>query len=292
MLTGKPCFRDVLINGMVCGSDGKKMSKSLGNYVEAKDVIKKSSVDSLRMWAALSGSTGKDNVFYWKDVNYAHSFLNKLWNASKFVESSLKESGEGKQKLRATDKWILSRLNRVVETCTDAFENYDFYTAITALTEFFWHEFCDYYLEEVKHRLYQPEKYGEESRRAAQSTLKTVLQTSLKLTAPFAAYTTDELYQQLFSKEGSIHSENWPKGNKKMVDEESEQAGMLLNRILSETRKFKMSQKLSLNTELSSAKITVEKPEQLDSVKEEIEAVGRIKKIDISKGEFKVELKK
>ena len=292
MLTGKPCFRDVLINGMVCGSDGKKMSKSLGNYVEAKDVIKKSSVDSLRMWAALSGSTGKDNVFYWKDVNYAHSFLNKLWNASKFIESSLKESDGGKQKLRVTDRWILSRLNRVVETCTDAFENYDFYTAITALTEFFWHEFCDYYLEEVKHRLYQPDKYGMESRRAAQSTLKRVLLTSLKLASPFAAYTTDELYQQLFPKEESIHAESWPKGDKKMIDEESEQNAMLLNRVLSEIRKFKMSQKLSLNTELSSAKISVEKPEQLDSVKEEIEATGRIKKIEISKGEFKVELTK
>ncbi|MCX6775402.1 MAG: valine--tRNA ligase [Candidatus Micrarchaeota archaeon] len=292
MLTGKPCFKDVLINGMVCGSDGKKMSKSLGNYVEAKDVIKKSSVDSLRMWAALSGSTGKDNIFYWKDVNYAHSFLNKLWNASKFIEFSLKESDGGKQKLRVTDRWILSRLNKVVETCTNAFENYDFYTAITTFTEFFWHEFCDYYLEEVKHRLYQPDKYGTESRRAAQSTLKTVLLTSLKLTAPFAAYTIDELYQQLFSKEESIHAESWPKEDKKMIDEESEQNAMLLNKVLSEIRKFKMSQKLSLNTELSSAKIKVEKPEQLDSVKEEIEAAGRIKKIEISKGEFKVELKK
>jgi len=248
-------------------------------------------VDSLRMWAALSGSTGKDNIFYWKDVNYAHSFLNKLWNASKFIESSLKES-EGKQKLRVTDRWILSRLNKVVENCTNSVENYDFYTAITTLTEFFWHEFCDYYLEEVKHRLYQSDKYGEESKRAAQSTLKTVLLTSLKLAAPFAAYTTDELYHHLFSKEGSIHAENWPKMNKKAIDEESEQSVALLNSILSEIRKFKMGQKVSLNTEISSVKIKVEKPEQLDSVKDEIEAVGRVKKVEISKGEFSVSIKR
>jgi len=292
MLTGKPCFKDVLINGMVCGSDGRKMSKSLGNYVEAKDVIAKSSVDSLRMWAALSGSTGKDNIFYWKDVNYAHSFLNKLWNASKFIETFLKDyDEEGKMKLRTTDRWILSKLNKLVESCTTAMENYDFYSAITTITEFFWHEFCDYYLEEVKHRLYQKDKYGEESARAAQYTLKTVLATTLKLLSPFAAYTTDELFASLFSKEGSIHSENWPRVNKKAIDEESEKTVELLNRILSEVRKFKMSNKLPLNAELSSLKVKVDNPEQLERVTEEMEAVGRVKKIDISKGEFSVAVK-
>jgi valyl-tRNA synthetase len=293
MLTRKQCFTDVLINGMVCGSDGKKMSKSLGNYVEAKDVIAKSSVDSLRMWAALSGSSGKDNVFYWKDVNYAHSFLNKLWNASKFIETSLKDFDEKeKMKLRTTDRWILSRLNKLVESCTTSFDNYDFYSAITSITEFFWHDFCDYYLEEVKHRLYQSDKYGAESRKAAQYTLRTVLLASLKLLSPFAPYTTDELYQQLFSKDESIHSEGWPKVNEKAIDNQSEESVVLLNRVLSEIRKLKMGQKLSLNTELSSAEIKVENPEKLEHVKEEIEAAGRVKKMEISKGEFSVSVKR
>jgi len=244
------------------------------------------------MWAALSGSTGKDNIFYWKDVNYAHSFLNKLWNASKFIETFLKDyDEEGKMKLRTTDRWILSKLNKLVESCTTAMENYDFYSAITTITEFFWHEFCDYYLEEVKHRLYQKDKYGEESARAAQYTLKTVLATTLKLLSPFAAYTTDELFASLFSKEGSIHSENWPRVNKKAIDEESEKTVELLNRILSEVRKFKMSNKLPLNAELSSLKVKVDNPEQLERVTEEMEAVGRVKKIDISKGEFSVAVK-
>jgi valyl-tRNA synthetase len=199
---------------------------------------------------------------------------------------------EGKMKLRATDRWVLSRLNKLVESCTNSLEGYEFYSAITAITEFFWHEFCDYYLEEVKHRLYQGEKYGEESKRAAQSTLRTVLLTTLKLLAPFAAYTSDELYNHLFSKEGSIHSENWPHVNKKAIDEESEQSAILLNNILSEVRKFKMSNKLPLNAELSSAKIKVEKPEQLESVKEEIEAVGRVKRLEVLKGEFSVSIKR
>lgn len=290
MLTGEPCFKDVLINGMVCGSDGRKMSKSLGNYVEAKDVIAKSSVDSLRMWAALSGSTGKDNIFYWKDVHYAHSFLNKLWNASKFIETSLQGYEEGRMKLKTTDKWILSRLNKLVESCTNYMENYEFYSAITAITEFFWHEFCDYYIEEVKHRLYQSDKYGGESKRAAQFTLRTALLTTLKLLAPFAPYTTDEIYESLFSKESSVHLERWPKADRKMSDEHSEQIAALLNRVLSEVRKFKMSNKLPLNSQLSYAKITA--PEELDEVREEIEAVGRIKKIEIAKGEFSVLLKR
>lgn len=290
MLTGKPCFKDVLINGMVCGSDGKKMSKSLGNYVEAKDVIAKSSVDSLRMWAALSGSTGKDNIFYWKDVNYAHSFLNKLWNASKFIQNNLPD-GEEKGRLRVTDRWILSRLNKLVETCTNSFENYEFYSAITAITEFFWHEFCDYYLEEVKHRLYQADVYGEESRKAAQYTLRTVLLTTLKLLAPFAPYTTDEIYSELFSKDGSIHAERWPRPDRKMYDERSEETAALLNRVLSEMRKFKMSKKLPLNSQLAHASITVPEPKQLEEVREEVEAVGRVRKIEISKGEFSVSLK-
>ena len=195
-------------------------------------------------------------------------------------------------KLRATDRWILSRLNKLVESCANSMENYEFYSAITAITEFFWHEFCDYYLEEVKHRLYQFDKYGEESRRAAQSTLRTVLLTTLKMLAPLAPYTADELHSNLFSREGSIHSDNWPHVNKKAIDDESEQSVLLLNRILSEIRKFKMSQKMPLNAEFSSIKIKVEDPEQLAGVKEEIEAVGRVKKIEISKGEFSVSIKR
>ncbi|MEM3690391.1 MAG: valine--tRNA ligase [Candidatus Micrarchaeia archaeon] len=293
MLTGEPCFKDVLINGMVCGSDGRKMSKSLGNYVEAKDVIAKSSVDSLRMWAALSGSTGKDNIFYWKDVNYAHSFLNKLWNASKFIETSLKGyKEEGRVKLKTTDRWILSRLNKLVENCTNHMENYEFYSAIVAITEFFWHEFCDYYIEEVKHRLYQSDRYGEESRKAAQHTLKTVLATTLKLLAPFAPYTADEIYCSLFSEEPSVHLERWPKADAKMKDERSEKVAELLNRVLSEVRKFKMSNKLPLNSELSYAKITAPESEGLQEIKEEIEAVGRVKRIEFAKGEFSVSLKR
>jgi valyl-tRNA synthetase len=195
-------------------------------------------------------------------------------------------------KLKATDRWILSRLSKLVENCTNSFENYEFYSVITTLTEFFWHEFCDYYLEEVKHRLYQSDRYGEESKRAAQYTLTTVLLTSLKLLAPFAPYTTDELYQQLFSKDGSIHSEGWPKMNKKAIDEESEQSAVLLNNVLSEIRKFKMSQKMPLNAEISSAEIKVEKPEQLEPVREEIEAVGRVKKVAVLKGQFSLSIKR
>ncbi|MFQ5406624.1 MAG: valine--tRNA ligase, partial [Candidatus Micrarchaeia archaeon] len=128
-LTGKPPFEDLLINGMVCGSDCKKMSKSLGNYVEAKEVVSKSSVDALRQWIALSGHTGKDNVFYWKDVKYAQSFLNKLWNASRFVERAVDGFDPKDTKdlnFRETDKWLLSTANKLKKQVTEKMEEYDY----------------------------------------------------------------------------------------------------------------------------------------------------------------------
>jgi len=297
ILTGKPSFKDVLINGMVLGSDGKKMSKSLGNYVEAKDVIAKSSVDALRQWVALSGSTGKDNIFYWKDIQYAHSFLVKLWNASKLIQNSLKdfEEKKGKRKsfeLRVVDRWILSRLNKLIIKCTEDYGNFNFYSIITNIHEFFWHEVCDYYLEEIKHRLYQPEVYGEESKLATQFTLHSILSNTLKLLAPIVPFITEEIYHEIFAdSEGrSMHLSEWPKGDKKLIDEKAEGRGILLNRIISEIRKFKADNKLSLGSEVSSAKITFEDPSQLEEIREDIIATGRVKSIIAEKGEFKVGL--
>src|SRR3989344_3507823 len=137
MLTGKTPFKQILVNGMVQGEDKKKMSKSLGNYVEAKDIISRYGADALRQWAALAGSTGKDLPYAPKEVERAKSFLNKLWNASKFVEKM--GAGEKQPKaLALADKWILSRLNKTVKTTTKAMDEYDFYGAINAVYDFFW----------------------------------------------------------------------------------------------------------------------------------------------------------
>ncbi|MFH0971997.1 MAG: valine--tRNA ligase [Candidatus Micrarchaeota archaeon] len=292
MLTGKAPFKEMLVNGMVLGSDGKKMSKSAGNYIEAKEVIAKSSVDSLRQWIALSGSTGKDNIFYWKDVTYAQGFLTKLWNVSNFIERSVEGYSEKKFEhhkphLRATDKWILSSLQRTMKQATSAMDNYDYYEAIVALQSFFWKELADYYLEEVKYRIYQPENYGKESREAAQHVLKEVLLQSLKLFAPFISYTTEELYHHLYpenaKKHKSIHLEKWPAADEALIDEQAEKSAEVLHHIISEIRKFKASNKLPLNEELKLVKVGIptDFEHYFPQIEEEIKAVGKSKAIEL-----------
>ncbi len=291
MLTGKPPFKEMLVNGMVLGSDGKKMSKSAGNYIEAKDVIAKSSVDSLRQWIALSGTTGKDNIFYRKDVNYAQGFLTKLWNVSNFIGMNLKgyeEKAYEKHKphLRATDKWMLSRLQKIISESTRAFNNYDYYGAITVIHSFFWKELADFYLEEVKYRTYESNEKGKESKEAAQHVLREVLLQSLKLLSPFICYTTEEIYHQLYSAEAkkhkSIHLEKWPEENKALIDEESEKIASVLHFILSDIRKFKAANKLPLNQELKSVKLSLPLSFEhyLPLIEEEIKGVGKALQID------------
>ncbi len=291
-LTGKPPFRDMLINGMVCGSDGKKMSKSLGNYVEAKEVVSKTSVDALRQWIALSGNTGKDNAFFWKDVDYAQSFLNKLWNASKFVEKSLdgfdaKAVKPGELKFRATDAWLLSRLEKLKELCTSAMEEYDYYSAITAIYSYVWHDFCDFYLEDVKHRTYQPEIYGAEGKLAAQYCLHESLLSTLKLLAPFAPYATEELYQQLgfaaLEGQKSLHKSAWPVAKEGYLNEQAENICSVLHSLLSQVRKFKASKGLALNEELPEVSVAASQSVlgRFPQIEEDLKATGKIAKISL-----------
>ncbi|MBU1197096.1 valine--tRNA ligase [Candidatus Micrarchaeota archaeon] len=278
-LTGTPPFKDLLINGMVLGSDNKKMSKSLGNYVEAKDVIAKSSVDALRQWIALSGTTGKDNVFYWKDIQYAQSFLNKLWNASSLVAKTLEHSeprsyGEVKAHLHVSDRWMLSRLHATIESTTQSMDQYEYYDSIVAVQNFFWKDFCDFYLEEVKHRIYAKGKEHAKSREAVQYVFREVLLNTLQLLAPFACYVTEELFHRLFPKEAreakSIHLTSWPEMKESLRDASAEELAHILHDAVSLIRKFKAANHLALNEPLSSAEVSV--PEKLLPRMTELEA--------------------
>lgn len=293
MLTGKAPFKEMLVNGMVLGSDGKKMSKSAGNYIEAKEVIAKASVDSLRQWIALSGATGKDNVFFWKDVLYAQGFLTKMRNVSNFISKSLEGYSDTdfkrhKPHLRATDKWILSRLQRTISQATNAMDNYDYYGSILSIQSFFWKELADYYLEEVKHRIYQPEKYGTESKEAAQYVLRKVLLDCLKMLAPFACYSTEEIYHAIYKEEAkkqrSIHLEKWPESDEGLINDESEKIAGAFHHIISEIRKFKAGSKMALNEELTSVKVHLNEnlEHSFAQIEEEILAVGKIKSIELA----------
>ncbi|MFH1448678.1 MAG: valine--tRNA ligase [Candidatus Micrarchaeota archaeon] len=292
MLTGKPPFAELLINGNVLAPDGKKMSKSLGNVILPDKLISQYSADAVRQWAALSGALAKDRPFNYKDVQFAQNFLNKLWNASRFVEMALEGYGNEEETLHAYDKWILSRFNRTVKEFSDNFDEFNFHAAISSIHEFFWHEFCDFYLEGIKHRLYQPDKYGEEGKRAAQFTLNKVLSGTLKLLAPIAPFVTEELYSSLFASAGekSIHLSTWPEFEQQRVDEGSERAGALANRILSEVRQYKAENKMPLNADLKGAELTLSKEEigLLKLIEEELLATGRLGKLETKEGEFKV----
>jgi len=274
-LTGKPCFKDVLVNGMVCGENGKKMSKSLDNYVEAKQVIVKAGADALRQWAALSGSTGKDNVFYWKDVNYAKAFATKLWNASAFVERASEGYKPAKShRLRLTDRWILSECSRCVERVTKAMDAYEYYSAITALYDFFWHSYCDNYLEDVKYRVYGAD---EEDKLAAQWTLRSVLKDCLAMLSPFAPFISREINAGIYAGEKL----EWPAAVHE-ADENTRNIVAWLHEVLSMVRQHKAANAMALNAELEYAAVLA--PEAvckgLADVQDEIAAVGKIKNLE------------
>jgi len=298
MLTGKPPFKEVLVNGMVLAPDGKKMSKSLGNVIPPDKLIEDYSADAVRQWSALSGAFARDKPFSYKDIQYAKSFILKLWNASKLVEKSLegfdrKKTKGTSLKFRTVDKWMLSRINRLIKSNTANYDNYDYFAIITSLQDFFWHEFCDYYLEEVKHRLYQPEKFGEESRKAVQFTLYVVLLDMLKMLAPIMPHVCEEIYEQVYKKhenDKSLAQSKWPALYEKDIDEKAEKSAVLLNQVLTEIRKFKAEKKMALNADISAVKIRTLEPELLETVREELVEAGKAKKIDVSQGEFKVEV--
>ncbi|MEM3364685.1 MAG: valine--tRNA ligase [Candidatus Micrarchaeia archaeon] len=287
MLTGKAPFRELLLNGNVLGPDNKKMSKSLGNIVDPLELIDKYSADAVRIWVAMSGASTHDRPFNYQDMKFAQSFINKVWNASRFVEGACKDYGDGPVEYTISDKWILSKFERVKESASKHYEEYDYFNAISELQNFFWHDFCDNYLEFIKYRIYGTD---EKSKRGAQKTLLTVLNESLKLLAPVMAFTTEEIYSQLFAKSEkceSIHLCTWPKNEPDRLDDESESAGNLLELVVGEIRKYKSTRKMSLKDEVPLLTITVPKDKMgyAQQISAEAEHIGKVGKIEFTEGE-------
>jgi len=283
VLTGKTPFSDIIINGMVLGSDRKKMSKSTKNYEDPQKIFNVYSADAIRQWAALSGVLAKDRPFNYKDIEYGESFLKKLWNAFKFVENASKKSKESDD-YSLIDRWVLSRLNKIIKKTTSDFNNYDFYSAITGVQDFFWHEFCDLYLEDVKWRVYS------ENSGAAVKTLKTVLLDSLKLLAPFIPYTTEEIYSNF--EKSSIHLSKWPVSKEEFINDEVENIVNVFHEIVSRVRKFKSENSLPLNSEIQFAEITLTEDllKPLSEASEDLKNVCKIKVLNFKGGkELKVD---
>jgi valyl-tRNA synthetase len=254
-------YKSCLINGMVLGSDGRKMSKSLKNYVAAPEVLGKYGSDATRQWAAGGGATGSDIPFRWPDVEYGRRFLVKLWNVSKFAAKLLEDytpSKSVKFQLQPLDKWILSKTEKLTQKVTDALEKCQFNIAVEEIRNFTWHALCDCYVEAVKDRLYRPETHGEAKKVAAQQTLYEVLYRVLQLLSPVTPHLTEEIYQVMYSEyKGykSLQLSPWPEFNQAFSDDQAEENGDFIIAVIGEVRREKAEKRLPLNTQIK--KLTV-----------------------------------
>ena len=209
--TGKAPFHHVLIHGLVRDSQGRKMSKSLGNGIDPLEVIDKYGADALRLTLMTGNAPGNDMRFYWERVESSRNFANKVWNASRFImmnqEKAEVPSSMDLANLTAADKWILCKFNDVAKDVTDNMEKFELGIAVQKVYDFIWEEFCDWYIEMVKPRLYND---GDTTKAAALWTLKTVLGGALKLLHPYMPFITEEIYCTLNPEEESIMIASWP----------------------------------------------------------------------------------
>lgn len=248
-LTGQAPFKDVLIHGMVRDSQGRKMSKTLGNGIDPIEIIDKYGADSLR-FAVISGTTMGNDIRYMPEkLEQASNFANKIWNAAKFIINSLadeqkvrdfcyevyeKNKAYNPEMLRIEDKWILNKFDKLVADVTRNLENYDLGVALDKIYSFIWNEFCDWYIEMVKPRIYSE---NEEEKVAVSDILNHVFGSSLKLLHPFMPFVTAEIYSKLicFGTEDIIVSK-WPKIREKFVFDKEEEFVEKLKEIITEVR--------------------------------------------------------
>ena len=208
--TGKCPFSDVLIHGLVRDEQGRKMSKSLGNGIDPLEIIEQYGADALRLTLVTGNAPGNDMRYSEKKIIASRNFANKVWNASRFMLMNIEKadlSNVSLSDLTPADKWILSKANSLVKEVTDNMEKYDFGVAVAKLNDFIWEEFCDWYIEMVKPRLYNEE---DTTKAAALFTLKKVLTISLKLLHPYMPFITEEIFCSLQDEEESIMVSEWP----------------------------------------------------------------------------------
>ncbi len=208
--TGKSPFKHVLIHGLVRDNQGRKMSKSLGNGIDPLEVIDKYGADALRLTLITGNAPGNDMRFYWERVENSRNFANKIWNATRFIMMNMEKADFSEVKLSdltIADRWILSKVNTLAKEMTDNMEKFELGIAVSKVYDFIWEEFCDWYIEMVKPRLYNDE---DETKAAALWTLKTVLIQALKLLHPYMPFITEEIFCNIQDEEESIMISKWP----------------------------------------------------------------------------------
>jgi valyl-tRNA synthetase len=239
--TGKAPFRNVLLHGLIRDEQGRKMSKSLGNGIDPMDVIEKYGTDALR-WFLVTGSTpGQDIRFSYKKMDAAWNFINKIWNASRYVIMNLGDMQNApklpaKDKWDLADRWILSRLNATIKQVTDQFESFDFGEACRCLYNFIWNDFCDWYIEMTKEKL----NNGTEAEKAdTKNILSYVLDQTLKLMHPIMPFVTEALWQDMPHEGKSIMIADYPVVHDEFADEKSEEQMKRLIELITAVRNIR-----------------------------------------------------
>ncbi len=241
-------FHDVMISGHGLAEDGRKLSKRLGNYIPSEELVDKYGADAVRYWAT-GARLGQNLRFSINEVEVGHRTAVKLYNVAKFLQMHIDKTGEAKYEY--ADIWILNELNDTIKKATSAFDKYKFSQARDAVDALFWSKFTDNYIEFVKYRLFSDDVA---SASAAVATIKIVFETILKLYAPIMPFITEDIYQNIFSKENSIHKSMWPEQvvNSTDLDIADFQDVILA---IEEIRKYKASQNISLSKELDMYKL-------------------------------------
>ena len=241
--TGKVPFDTVFIHGLVRDSQGRKMSKSLGNGIDPLEVIDKYGADALRFTLVTGNAPGNDMRFYWERVEASRNFANKVWNASRFI---LMHLGDNKitepayNDLYAVDKWIISAVNTLAREVTENMEKYELGIAVQKINDFIWTEFCDWYIELVKPRLFNKEN-DSKAANAAFWTLETVLVASLKLLHPFMPFITEEIFCTIKPEEESIMVSSWPEYKEEWDNKEAEQDAGVMKAVIKAVRNTRTS---------------------------------------------------
>ena len=286
-LTDIEPFKDVFVHGIVRDNQGRKMSKTLGNGVDPLDVIENFGTDSLRM-SLIIGTTPGNDIRYSNDkVESASNFANKLWNASKFVLMQLEDIEEFKEKditdldfskMIDVDKWIISKLNTLIKEITENIEKYDLGVAIQKIYDFIKNDFCDWYIEIVKPRLFNKE---DESRYTVQYILNYVLCTSLKLLHPFMPFITEEIYSKMYNNDESIMITKWPEYNEKLnFTKEEEMTSEIMN-IIVEIRNIRSKMNVHPSKKTKLIFVTETAKEEIEQSATFLEKLGFANKIEV-----------
>ncbi len=282
--TGEVPFNKVFIHGIVRDSQGRKMSKSLGNGIDPLEIIEKYGTDALRFSLVLGISPGNDIRYMPEKLEAASNFANKLWNASKFVLSNMPEKGESlvaeelPQNLCYEDKWILSKLNKLVKDVTNNLDNFELGIATQKIYDFIWNEFCDWYIEMVKSRLYDENCT---TKIAAQYTLNKVLKQSLKLLHPVMPFVTEKIYMQLFHNDESIMISKWPEYTESLAFENEEQKIEKLKTIIVGIRNLRTNLNVHPSKKSKLIFVTTEANKMLEESNSMIQKLGFANEINI-----------